>query len=416
MKIIADFHIHSRYSRACSKELLLPNIAKWCEIKGIDVVGTGDFTHPAWFGHIKEELTEVHDGVFALKNGKSKTRFVLSTELSSIYTQGDKVRRIHLCVLLSSVAAAAKFIKLLDDRGVNLKSDGRPILGIPAKELVKLALEADDRALVIPAHAWTPWFSVFGSKSGFDSLAECFGEMTKYIYAIETGLSSDPAMNWRVSALNNILLVSNSDAHSLRKLGREANVFEVEKFDYPTLYAILKTHDTKRFLQTIEFFPEEGKYHLDGHRECRVCLTPAESKRAGGICPKCKKMLTLGVVHRVEALADRAEGFRPAHAVPFRRIVPLEIVIGEAVGKNPGTKTVNAVYQKLVDEVGTEFDILLETTYEKIGSVASKEVVEAVRRVREGNLSIAPGYDGVYGTVRIFKPDENQRVKQTALL
>lgn len=257
---------------------------------------------------------------------------------------------------------------------------------------------------------------MFGSKSGFDSLAECFGEMTKHIYAIETGLSSDPAMNWRLSQLDRVLLVSNSDAHSLRNLGREANVFEVNKFDYPTLHEILKTHDTKRFLQTIEFFPEEGKYHFDGHRDCGISFPPHESKRNGGVCPKCKKLLTLGVMHRVEALADRPHGFVPAGAVPFKRIVPLEIVIGEAVGKKPGTKTVNAVYQKLVGEVGTEFDILLEAAYEKIGSVVSRDVVEAIRRVRAGNLSIAPGYDGVYGTVRIFKPDESNRVKQAVLL
>lgn len=414
-RIIADLHIHSKYARACSKELTLPDIGKWCEIKGIDVVGTGDFTHPAWFASIKEELEEVDGGLFALRGQRSKTRFMLTTELSLIYKQGEKVRRLHICIFLSSIAALEKFISLLDARGVNLKSDGRPILGITAPEIVKMVLEADPRGLVVPAHAWTPWFAVFGSKSGFDSLEECFGKMTSQIDAIETGLSSDPAMNWRLSQLDNIFLLSNSDAHSLRNLGREANVFAVDNFDYQTLYNILKTRDTKSFSYTIEFFPEEGMYHFDGHRACNFRCAPSETKRREGVCPVCKKMMTIGVVNRVDSLADRAEGVRPPGRVPFKNIVPLEIIIGEAVGRQPGTKTVTAVYQKMISELDNEFSILLDRSYEEIGRVATKEVVEAIRRVREGRLIIEPGYDGVYGTVKIFSATEPIRPKQVSL-
>jgi uncharacterized protein (TIGR00375 family) len=416
MNVIADFHIHSRYSRACSKELLLPNIARWCEIKGINVVGTGDFTFPAWISDIQRQLEEVGDGIFQLADKSSKTQFVLTTELSSIYKQGDQVRRIHLCVLMPSVKAVKKLITLLEDRGVNLKSDGRPILGLSAIEVTKLALEADERALVIPAHAWTPWFAVFGSKSGFDSLDECFGDMTKHIYAIETGLSSDPQMNWRWSHLDNIMLVSNSDAHSLRKLGREANVFSVDNFDYQTLHDILRTRDTKRFIHTIEFFPEEGKYHHDGHRDCGVMLKPSQTKKQNGICPKCKKSLTVGVLYRIDSLADRPEDYQPKGRVPFKSIVPLEEVIAEAVGRNPGTKTVNTIYAKLTEEVGAEFPILLDIPYKEIAKAASPVVVEAIRRVREGKVQIEPGYDGVFGKVSLFSPKEREKRTQAALL
>ncbi|MBI4281146.1 DNA helicase UvrD [Candidatus Uhrbacteria bacterium] len=416
MRVITDFHIHSKYARACSKDLTLSNIVKWCEIKGLDVVGTGDFTHPAWFASIKEELEEAGDGLFALAGNRSKTRLMLTTELSSIYKQGDKVRRIHLCVLLSSIPALEKFIAALEARGVNLKSDGRPILGLSAPEIVKMVLEADPRGLVVPAHAWTPWFAVFGSKSGFDSLEECFGEMTPHIYAIETGLSSDPAMNWRLSKLDDILLLSNSDAHSLRNLGREANVFAVDNFDYQTLYDILKHRDRGRFVSTIEFFPEEGMYHFDGHRVCKFCCQPAETKRLDGICPVCKKTLTVGVLNRVEALADRPAGSAPAERVPYQNIVPLEIIIGEAMSRQPGTKTVLGWYQKMTSVLGSEFAILLDRTYEEISSVAPKEIVEGIRRVRDGKLHISPGYDGVYGTVTLFEAHERIKAAQASLL
>lgn len=410
---ITDFHIHSRYSRACSKDLTLPNIAAWCEKKGIDVVGTSDFTFPAWFESLTKELDEVGDGLFALRGSASPTRFVLTTELSAIYKQGEKVRRIHLCVFLPTLVSVAKLIAMLEARGANLKSDGRPILGLSAREITKLVLAADPRGLVVPAHAWTPWFSVFGSQSGFDSLEECFGEETAYIHAIETGLSSDPVMNRRLSSLDNVLLMSHSDAHSLRNLGREANVFEVAAFDYGVLHGVLSGRKHAQ-LSTIEFFPEEGKYHYDGHRLCGVRLAPHETKKHDGICPACKKDLTVGVMHRVEALADRSEDEARARC-NHRSIVPLEIVIGEALGKRPGTKAVTALYDKLTGEVASEFRLLLDVPYAELGRAAPPEAVEAIRRVREGRLVIEPGYDGVFGTVRIFNADERKAAEQTVL-
>ncbi len=416
MKFITDLHVHSRFSRACSKELTLPNIAKWCAIKGINIVGTGDFTFPRWLLEIKEQLQEAGDGIFKLKGSRDATRFLLTTELSAIYKQGDKVRRVHLCIFLPSVVSVEKLIASLEARGVNLKSDGRPILGLSAKEITKLVLDADPRGLVVPAHCWTPWFAVFGSKSGFDSLAECFEEMTPYIHAVETGLSSDPPMNWRVSGLDEVLLLSNSDAHSLHNLGREANVFLSDIFDYGTLHAILTTRDKKRFISTIEFHPEEGMYHYDGHRVCNFSCTPNETKKYGGICPSCKKPLVIGVMNRVAALADRTEGEGARGKVPFKHIVPLEIVIGEALGRGRGTKGVNAIYEKLIRELGNEFSILLDLSYEEIRRAAPPEVALAIRRMREGKLIVKPGYDGVYGTVKIFSPEERKEAQQVALL
>ncbi len=413
MRFITDLHIHSRYSRACSKELTLPNIGAWCEKKGIDVVGTSDFTFPTWFESLTNELDEVGDGIFAVHGSKSPTRFVLTTELSAIYKQGERVRRIHLCVFLPTLTAVAKLIGSLEARGANLKSDGRPILGLSAQEITKLVLDADPRGLVVPAHAWTPWFSVFGSKSGFDSLEECFGEMTPYIHAVETGLSSDPIMNRRLSALDNVLLMSHSDAHSLRNLGREANIFEVPKFDYGTLHDVLAKRDHAR-LSTIEFFPEEGKYHYDGHASCGVRSSPVETKKHDGVCPSCKKGMTVGVMSRVEELADRSEDEARART-NHRSIVPLEIVIGEALGRGRATKGVDAIYEKLIREVANEFKILLDVSLNELAKAAPPEVVEAIARVRAGKLFIEPGYDGVYGTVRIFSPAERQAAQQTAL-
>src|SRR3989338_2495889 len=302
MRTILDFHIHSKYSRACSKQLELPTIAMACEKKGINIVATGDFTHPAWFSSIQEELTEGTEGIFKLKKGKSPTRFVLATELSCIYKHRDAVRRLHHIVLAPSLEAVAKLNKKLEDRGCNIRSDGRPILGLPSKDLLSTLLDIDERFELIPAHAWTPWFAVFGSKSGYDSLEECFEELTPRIHAIETGLSSDPPMNRRLSALDDIILVSNSDAHSPDKLGREANVFDMTGGTYQEILDILHGPERHKFLYTIEFYPEEGKYHMDGHRDCDVCLDPEESKRNGNKCPRCGKTLTLGVLHRVAEL------------------------------------------------------------------------------------------------------------------
>ncbi|MEA3272714.1 MAG: endonuclease Q family protein [Patescibacteria group bacterium] len=406
MEIIADLHIHSKYSRACSKELTIPNIAKACETKGIDIVGTGDFTHPAWFSEIKKELKSAGEGIYILKDDSSKTRFILTTELSCIYKKNDKCRRVHLCVLAPSIETVEKIIKELEKRNFNLKSDGRPILGIDAKDLLKLLLDIDKKIMMIPAHIWTPWFAVFGSQSGYDSLQECFEELTPEIFAVETGLSSDPPMNWRMKELDNVVLVSNSDAHSLEKLGREANVFEfdkIEDFSYGELRRILKEKDKSKFLYTIEFFPEEGKYHQDGHRACGVNLHPKESMKNKGICPVCKKPLTLGVLYRVEQLADREN--MPKDKIPYKNLIPLAEIISEAVGVGPKSKAVRAEYDKLM-KIGSEFYILLHATENEIKKATDSRVAEAVMKMRKGDLEIIPGYDGEFGKIRIFKRGE----------
>ena len=398
MKFTADFHIHSKYSRATSGLMDLENLDNWAGIKGITVMGTGDFTHPKWIEEIKEKLSPAERGLFSLRGSDSGTRFILTSEISCIYSKGGKVRKIHLIIIAPTISAVEKINAKLNKIG-NLKADGRPILGLDAKELVKIALDADENCLAIPAHAWTPWFSVFGSKSGFNTLEECFEEYTKYIYAIETGSSSDPAMNWRLSQLDNISLVSNSDAHSLPKIGREANVFDTE-LSYEGILEALKTK--KDFLYTIEFFPEEGKYHYDGHRLCNLSLTPKESKKYNNICPKCGKPLVIGVLNRVEELADRPEGFMPKGAIPFKNLIPLNEIIAESLGVSVVAKDVPRHYNNLIKNLGNEFKILLESTKEEIKKYSLPEIADGVIKVREGKVSINPGYDGVYGKIKIF--------------
>ncbi|MBI4142581.1 DNA helicase UvrD [Candidatus Uhrbacteria bacterium] len=430
MRMIADLHIHSRFSRACSPQLTLPNIAVWCAMKGIDVVATGDFTHPQWRKEIGEQLEENTSGIFQcrMQNAECRipgTQFILGTELSCIYKKDGKTRRVHHLVLAPSLAAVDRMIAALEHRGCNLRADGRPILGLSSEALLTICLEADPRTLLIPAHAWTPWFAVFGSESGFDSLEECFGDLAQHVPAIETGLSSDPLMNWRVSALDRVALVSSSDAHSLPNLGREATVLEVASLTFDALAAALRAsapsvYDSTashRIIETIEFFPEEGKYHVDGHRACDVRLMPSETKRRNGICPQCAKPVTVGVLARVDKLADRAEEFVPPHAPTFRRIVPLEEIIAEAFGVVSSTKRVLATYDQLISHVGHEFHVLLEADCDVIARASSPEVAEAIRRVRAGELDIAPGYDGEFGTVRIFTDARPRPVSvQRALL
>ncbi len=409
MKLITDLHLHSKYSRACSKDLTLPNIAKACERKGIQMVGTSDFTHPAWRQHMGDVLEDAGEGVFSLKDGSSRTAFILSTELSSIYKRGGKTRRVHNVVLLPDLAAVDRLTASLTGRGANLKSDGRPILGIDSEELAKLVLNASPDGLLIPAHAWTPWFSVFGSQSGFDSLEECFGEMTKHIHAIETGLSSDPAMNRRLSKLDNVFLVSNSDAHSLDKLGREANVFEMQRPSYRELRRILAERDAEKFIETIEFFPEEGKYHADGHRACGFWCLPDETKKRKGLCPKCGKPLTLGVLYRVDALADRPADASSANArdgkipatVPYRSITPLSELAGSVLGVGSGSKKVAKHVDALVSDGRTEFGVLLDEPEAVLQSAALPEIVQAILAMRRGEVEVRPGYDGEYGVVRV---------------
>jgi uncharacterized protein (TIGR00375 family) len=409
MKFIADFHIHSKYSRAVSPLMNLVNLDKWAGIKGIKVLGTGDFTHPKWIESIKKELEPAESGLFKLRGQDSSTRFILTSEISCIYKKGGKVRKIHIIIIAPSIVTVEKINTKLSSIG-NIKSDGRPILGLDAKELVKIVLDADKNCLVVPAHAWTPWFSIFGSKSGFDSLEECFGEYTKYIYAIETGLSSDPAMNWRLSQLDKINLISNSDAHSLAKIGREANVFDTE-LSYEGIASVLKGKHPSKFLYTIEFFPEEGKYHYDGHRLCNVSLTPQQSKKYNNICPKCGKPLVIGVLNRVEELADRPEGFLPKNANPFKSLIPLNEIIAEAIGVSVLSKAVLKHYDKLTNNLGSEFKILLESTEKEIEGESSLEIASGVLKARRGEVSIEPGYDGVYGKIKIFSREKKENKK-----
>lgn len=409
MFFIADFHIHSKYSRATSSKTDLIQLAKGAEVKGVDVLGTGDFTHPEWLKEIKQELEPAEQGLFKLKNNKSKTRFILTSEISCIYFKAGKVRKIHIVILSPKIETVEKINKKLSEIG-NLKSDGRPILGLDAKELLKIVLEIDDKCLFVPAHIWTPWFSVFGSKSGFDSLKDCFEELTKYIYAVETGLSSDPLMNWRVSDLDKVALISNSDAHSAEKIGREANVFEAN-LSYGDIFEAIKTKDPKKFLYTIEFYPEEGKYHYDGHSNCEVVFSPQESKKYNNICPKCGKPLILGVENRVEKLSNRKQGFRPKNAIPYKSLIPLKEIIAEAFGCGENTKKVEQEYNKLINAFDNEFKILLEKNKEELSNVTCGEVSEGIIRAREGKISIEPGYDGVFGKIKIFSKQERKKYK-----
>jgi len=414
MKFVADFHLHSKYSRATSKDMELENLDIWAQTKGIKVLGTGDFTHPEWFKNLKQKLEPAEPGLFKLKNKNSPTRFMLTVEVSCIYSKKNRVRKIHVLVFAPSFEAAEKINAHLSWIG-NLKADGRPILGLDAKELAKIALDASENCLIIPAHAWTPWFAIFGSKSGFNSIEECFDEYAKYIYAIETGLSSDPAMNWRLSVLDKISLISCSDAHSLPKMGREANVFDTE-MSYPAILDAIKTKDPKKFLYTIEFFPQEGKYHYDGHRLCQVSLGPQESKKYNNICPNCGKPLTIGVLNRVEELADRPAGFKPENAIPFKSLIPLQEIVAGALGTLPGTKQGEKEYKNLIEKLGNEFTVLLDASPGDLREATLPEIAEGISRVREGRIHIEPGYDGVYGKIKIFSPLEQKTLTRQKTL
>jgi len=414
MKFVADFHIHSKYSRATSFHMDLESLDKWARIKGIKVLGTGDFTHPEWLKTLKEKLEPAEKGLFKIKNAENGTRFILTSEISCIYTKGAKVRKIHIIVFAPDFETVEKINTHLSWIG-NLKSDGRPILGLDAKELAKIILGASQDCLIVPAHVWTPWFSIFGSRSGFDSIEECFEEYTKYIFAVETGLSSDPKMNWRLSSLDKIALISNSDSHSPQKIGREANVFDTE-ISYPAIVEAIKSKNPQRFLYTIEFFPEEGKYHYDGHRTCEVRLSPEESRKYNNICPRCGKVLTIGVLNRVEELADREYGFKPANAIPFYNLIPLEEIVAEAQGTLPGSKKSIEEYLNLIKKLGNEFKILLDLTQKEIEVVTLPEVAEGIIRAREGKVYIEPGFDGVYGKIRIFSKEEQKSLSKQGTL
>jgi len=403
---VADFHIHSKYSRATSKDMDLEALNKWAKIKGIKVLGTGDFTHPEWLKNLKEKLEPAEPGLFKLRKLESEVRFILTAEISCIYSKNNKVRKVHIIVFSPSFEICEKINTQLGWIG-NLKSDGRPILGLDVKELAKIVLNSSQDCFIVPAHIWTPWFSIFGSKSGFDSLEECFEDYTKYIYAGETGLSSNPAMNWRVSNLDKIALISNSDAHSPAKIGREANVFDTE-INYFKIIEAIKAKDLNKFLYTIEFFPEEGKYHYDGHRVCDVSLSPQESRKYNGLCPVCGKPLTLGVLNRVEELADRLIGIKPEKAIPFKSLIPLGEIIADVLGLGTGTKAVAREYNNLIENFKSEFEILLNVSYQDLKSATSAEISQGIIRVREGKVDLIPGYDGVYGKIKIFSKGEQK--------
>ena len=418
MRFVADLHVHSRYSRATSADMVPAGMWRWAQLKGITVLGTGDFTHPGWFKDLTGMLEPADSGLFVLKkelraNGvpescRAEVFFLLSAEISCIYRKNDRTRKVHALLFAPDFTTAAR-IGLALSRIGNIGSDGRPILGIDAKELLRITLDASPEAIFIPAHAWTPHFSVLGASSGFDSLEECFEELTPNIPAIETGLSSDPPMNWRLSSLDGVTLISNSDAHSPPKIGREANIFDAD-LSYGAIIGAIKTR--RGFLGTIEFFPEEGKYHYDGHRACGVTFSPEETIRHNYLCPVCGKRLTVGVAHRVEKLADRAAGYTPEGAPYYRSLIPLPEILSEALKVGVSSKAVGSEYLKLLSRLGNEFGILLDIPLDEIERAGSAPLVrEAVARMRAGKVHIAPGYDGEYGKIKIFEESERQGIR-----
>ena len=421
MKFIADFHVHSKYSRATAKNLDLENLYIAAQIKGIKVVGTGDFTYPGWFAEISEKLQPAEPGLFRLKDEyarvcdkevppscRTEVRFILSTEISNIYKKNDKTRKNHNLILMPDLTVAEQFNAKLDNIG-NIKSDGRPILGLDARDLFEILLETTDEAFLIPAHIWTPWFSVLGSKSGFDSIEECFEDLTPYIFAVETGLSSDPPMNWRISGLDGLTLVSNSDAHSPLNLGREANLLNTE-LSFAAIKSALKTGDPEQFLGTFEFYPEEGKYHFDGHRNCNVRLHPRETIENQGKGPVCGKNLTIGVLYRVEELADRSQDQCPSKCHPYYSMVQLADILSEIFKVGAKSKKVLKHYQTAINELGSEFNILHYLDPEDIDRAGIPLLGEAVRRMRNKEIEVLPGFDGEYGQVLIFRANERERL------
>ena len=404
MNLIADLQIHSRFSRATSPSITIQNLEKYARLKGLNLLGTGDFTHPKWLAELKNELKEDGSGTLTSKSGFN---FVLQGEISNIYTQDGKARRVHTLLFARNFEIVEQINAALLKKG-RLDYDGRPIFGFSCIELVEMMKEIDDDIEIIPAHAWTPWYGIFGSMSGFDSVEECFKEYSNKIHAVETGLSSDPAMNWRLSKLDKYTLLSSSDAHSFWpwRLGREANVFEIDLSYDALLDAIRKR---KGFVETIEMWPHEGKYHYTGHRNCNVVLSPTEAIKLKNICPKCGSRLTIGVAQRVEELADREEGFVPNHAVPFKNLIPLSEVISGTIGEKVESKKVWEEYYKLVNEFENEFNVVLETEENKLKRITSEKIAENIIRNRNQKIPFKPGYDGVYG-VPIF--DEKEEIKE----
>jgi DNA helicase-2/ATP-dependent DNA helicase PcrA len=429
-ELVTDLHVHSHFSRATSRDCTLEGLYRWGKLKGIQVIGTGDFTHPAWFSEIREKLEPAEPGLFRLKDDLAapidaslpasvrgqQLRFVPTVEIATIYSKGGKVRKLHQLIVMPSFQAVSELNARLERIG-NLKADGRPILGLDSKELLRHALEASPDALYIPAHIWTPWFGMFGSKSGFDFIHEAYEELAPEIRAIETGLSSDPHMNWRVENLDGLAITSHSDAHSPGKLGREATLIDA-RLSYDDIIGAIKTND-KRLVGTLEFFPEEGKYHSDGHRVCNVRFTPDQTKAAEGICPVCAKPLVVGVNNRLAELAGRSEGYKPKNPKHVTYIIPLAEIIAELKGvKSTGGKAVAEGYHKVIEQLGNEFAVLRSVPIEAIEAAGFKTLAIAIDRLRKGDVVRDPGYDGVYGTIKVFKnvEERTQTMNQLSLL
>jgi DNA helicase II / ATP-dependent DNA helicase PcrA len=423
-ELVVDLHIHSHHSRATSKDCTFEGLYRWGKLKGINVIGTGDCTHPAWFSEMREKLEPAEGGLFKLKDELAQPidkslppsvrgaiiRFVPSVEIATIYSKGGKVRKLHQLVVLPSFTAVSELITRLERIG-NLKADGRPILGLDSKELLRHSLESDPSTLYIPAHIWTPWFGMFGSKSGFDTIEEAYEELSPQIHAIETGLSSDPGMNWRVPNLDGITITSHSDAHSPQKLGREATVVKTAP-TYDDVIGAIKTND-ERFVGTIEFFPEEGKYHYDGHRACNIRFSPEETAAHGGLCPVCGKSLVVGVENRLNELAKRPAGEPAKNTKRVEYIIPLAEVLAELNGtKSTSGKAVSATYHEVLDRLGDEFSVLRTVPVEAIEAAGFPLLALAIGRLRAGNVVREPGYDGVFGTIKVFK-DNEERIATT---
>src|SRR3989338_6491985 len=409
MKFVADFHIHSKYSRATSPDMNIKTLSEYAKLKGISLLGTGDFTHYLWLEELKNTLKDSGNGLFEY----NAVNFMLTGEISSIYSKNGKVRKIHNVIFVPSFDIADRVNSALSGYG-NIASDGRPIIGIDAKDLAELLFGISKDIFLVPGHIWTPWFSLFGSKSGFDSIEECFEQYAKDIYALETGLSSDPAMNWQWSKLDRFSLISNSDSHSPRKIAIEANVFDTA-ISYKAIIDALKKKDKKKFLYTIEFFPEEGKYHYDGHRMCDIRFSPAESKKNKNICPKCGKPLTIGVMNRVTELADRPEGFVPENSIPYKRMIPLSEIIADTLGVGDGSKAVEAEYRAIIPRLGTELEVLTEVSEDKLLKELPIKIAKAIINVRKGDVNILPGFDGEYGEIEILKEKDNTGERQLDL-
>lgn len=414
MSYVADLHIHSRFARACSGALNIPNLSKWAKYKGIDLVGTGDSLHPLWQAELKKDLRDAGGGLYEYEGVK----FLVSTEIACIYSDKGSVRRIHLLIFLPSLDTAAKLADLLTKKGLNLSSDGRPILGLSSRQVCEIVFSLEPQALIVPAHIWTPWFSLFGSNSGYDSFEDCFGEYSEQILAVETGLSSEPAMNWRIADLDNKSIVSFSDLHSLPRLGREVTIIG----GHPSFAELRNDLKNQNILGTIEFFPEEGKYHYTGHRNCHIVYSPQQFQEKGGTCPVCKRPLTIGVMQRVEDLAARAisdlrltinDGVTKSEKFPhragFRMLVQLEEILAEALGTTVTSQRVKNEYIKLVTTLDPELKILTKTSLEEIAKIAGEKVAEGVMRVRAGQLKIEPGYDNSYGKVNIWQESESEK-------